>query len=300
MIMGTENLPQWHEWKAVMERPFIPGTFLWTGIDYLGESNDRWPINTTRSGLLDRAGFKKPGWHMYRTLWSDDAHVYLATQTEEESRFKLAEDGDSVVEKEPGSWKQLTWFWSPLNEHWNYAPSEMIIVEAISNCESLELFLNNESMGTKSLADFEDRIYKWAVPFEPGTLVVKGRHSGRSVSAELITAGEPAAISLAVDRRKIQADGTDACHVVAQLVDAEGTPVPTEDRQLTFSIEGEARLLGVDTGAPDNVQDFQSNTILTDRGRCLAILQAGDDPGRITIKARAEGLESKPVRIRMK
>jgi hypothetical protein len=56
----------------------------------------------------------------------------------------------------------------------------------------------------------------------------------------------------------------------------------------------------VDTGAPDNVQDFQSNTILTDRGRCLAIVQAGDDPGRITIRVEAEGLDSKSARIRAK
>ena len=45
-IMGTENLGQWHEWKAVIERDFIPGMFIWTGVDYLGESGSRlsrWP-----------------------------------------------------------------------------------------------------------------------------------------------------------------------------------------------------------------------------------------------------------------
>ena len=34
-ILGTENLGQWHEWKAVMEREFVSGIFIWTGVDYL-------------------------------------------------------------------------------------------------------------------------------------------------------------------------------------------------------------------------------------------------------------------------
>ena len=70
-IMGTENLPQYHEWKAIMERPFVSGTFLWTGFDYLGERNESWPSKATASGLFDLAGFEKPGYHMYRTLWND-------------------------------------------------------------------------------------------------------------------------------------------------------------------------------------------------------------------------------------
>ncbi|MGS0523886.1 glycoside hydrolase family 2 TIM barrel-domain containing protein [Zobellia nedashkovskayae] len=59
VIMGTENLPQWHEWKAVMERPFISGLFLWTGIDYMGESNGGWPKKGTNSGLLNSEVLKK-------------------------------------------------------------------------------------------------------------------------------------------------------------------------------------------------------------------------------------------------
>ena len=44
--------------KAVDERDFIAGTFLWTGIDYLGESHDAWPRKATGSGLLDTAEFR--------------------------------------------------------------------------------------------------------------------------------------------------------------------------------------------------------------------------------------------------
>ena len=105
--MGTENLVQWHEWKAVKERPFISGTFLWTGIDYMGESNGQWPRKATPSGMLDVAGFEKPSYHMMKTLWNDDPHLYVATQKLEKSIFKEDEKTGEPVEKEKVLGKKL-------------------------------------------------------------------------------------------------------------------------------------------------------------------------------------------------
>ncbi|MEM8893742.1 MAG: glycoside hydrolase family 2 TIM barrel-domain containing protein, partial [Bacteroidota bacterium] len=80
-IMGTENLGQWHEWKSVIDRPFISGVFLWTGIDYLGESHAHWPRKAQPSGLLDIAGYPKGSYHMMKSLWVDEPHIHIATQT---------------------------------------------------------------------------------------------------------------------------------------------------------------------------------------------------------------------------
>ena len=41
VIFGSENRHELKPWKAVMENDHIFGQFLWTGIDYLGESG-RW------------------------------------------------------------------------------------------------------------------------------------------------------------------------------------------------------------------------------------------------------------------
>lgn len=97
-IMGTENVVQWHEWKAVIEREFISGTFLWTGVDYLGEAHGAWPRKAVRSGMLDLAGFETPAYSLYRTLWSDEPYIAITTQTEDKSLYKR--DGkQKVVEK---------------------------------------------------------------------------------------------------------------------------------------------------------------------------------------------------------
>ncbi|MGC6455582.1 MAG: sugar-binding domain-containing protein [Coraliomargaritaceae bacterium] len=258
-LMGTENLGQWHEWKAIMERPFVSGTFLWIGIDYLGESASCWPRRSKRSGLLDSAGFEKGSYHMMKTLWDPTPHVHLTTQVVEKSPYIYDEASGFIGEEDAEAWKTKTWFWHDVNRHWNYGAGELIAVEVYTNCEAVELFLNDRSLGVRKLADFEDRILKWAVPFEGGQL--EARAVG--VSDCLETAGEPAAIELEVD----------GCHVVAQLVDASGIPVKYVERTLVFELDGPGRLLGVDNGNCFSTQSFQAESAVTAQGRCLLVVE---------------------------
>ena len=104
MIMGTENWVQWHEWKAVLDRPFIPGIFVWTGIDYLGEAEGRWPHKGASAGMLDFAAYPKAGYHMLKTLWDERPHIHISTQALEATSYKL--DGEQVIEKHPDLWKK--------------------------------------------------------------------------------------------------------------------------------------------------------------------------------------------------
>jgi len=276
-IMGCENVGQWHEWKAIAERRFVAGTFLWTGIDYLGEENGNWPRTTTRAGLIDRAGFECASYHMMKTLWNDEPHVHLATQTLKNSPYVLDETTGCIGEKDPQAWQQKLWVWHAVNSHWNYNANDMIAVEVYSNCESVELFLNGESLGVKRLADFEDRIYKWAVPFTPGTLEARAADASDRVE----TAGDPTAI-------RVEADG---CHVIAQLIDESGIPVKTDEREIVFRVLG-GRILGVDNGAPNSVQDFQSDRVTTSQGRCLLVVE-----GESEVCVASEGLVSGTVQV---
>ncbi|MBK1878540.1 glycoside hydrolase family 2 TIM barrel-domain containing protein [Pelagicoccus mobilis] len=291
VIMGTENLGQWHEWKAIEERPHICGTFLWTGIDYMGEVNKQWPVKALAAGLLDVGGFKKPSFHMMKTLWNkEEPHVYLATQTLEKSINKIDEESGEIVAKDPKAWEQALWIWHDMNESWNYEEGEMIAAEVYSNCEEVELFLNGESLGVKRLEDFEDRIYKWAVPFAAGKLEAVGRGGAGESSCSRITDGDAAAIELSVDKPKLAADSYDAAHIVAQLKDVDGNDVVCSEAEIKFEVSGDCEWLGVDNGARDNVQDFQAKKIVTNRGRCLAIVRAGSEASNVTVTAKAEGL----------
>lgn len=298
MIVGTENFPRWHEWKYVIERPFIPGMFVWTGIGYLGESG-RFPSHGGGGGLINLAGFKNPGWHHFKSFWTEEPSLYLATQVVDRSPYKVDPASGKVVEKQPGWWKRQKWGWQQVNEYWNYPSGEEIAVEAYTNCVSVELFLNGESAGVQKLAEQEDRILKWILPYEDGTLTAKGiMPDGAEVEELIQTSGEPASIRLEVDKESLKADHYDVAHIVAQLVDESGNPVKHEERRINFSVEGDCRMLGIDNGSSTNIEGFQSNTVRTYRGKCLLIVQAEDEPGVITITAGSEGIKDSQVSIK--
>ena len=194
-IMGTENLGQWHEWKAVLDRPFISGMFIWTGFDYLGEAGPghrlEWPVKGTNSGMIDYAGFPKPSFYMLKSLWNDEPSMKMYTQLLENSLYQV-NSNNQIEPKDKEAWQYRLWVWHKVNQHWNYSDNEKAVVEIYSNCDEIELFLNKKSLGKKFLADLEDRVYSWYVPFEVGCLEAVGKKDGKTINEVLCTAEETA------------------------------------------------------------------------------------------------------------
>lgn len=278
MIMGTENVVQWHEWKAIEEREFIPGTFLWTGTDYLGEAHDAWPRKAVRSGLLDLAGFDTPAFHLFKTLWNPQPHVYLTTQTEDLSLYRSNPEGPagSVVEKDPGAWEQRVWGWHEVNRHWNYAEGANTVVEVLSNCPRVELFLNGESQGVRKLSQQPDRAFKWALPFTVGRLSAKGL-DGCNAESTLMTAGKPVAVEVTMDKHTLAANGYSVAHITAQLIDQKGNPVRHQDAAIEFELPDTLEMVGTDNGRSSLMEGYRSNRLRTSEGRALLIARAVAD-----------------------
>ncbi len=296
-IMGTENLAQWHEWKQVLDKPYISGIFLWTGIDYIGESGnvDVWPRKATKSGLLDVAGFKKPSYHMFKTLWNDAPSIYMATQTLEDSLYELDMQSE-LVEKEGKSWKNRLWVWHDVNEHWNYTGEESVVVEVYSNCESVTLYLDGKEISTKKLADFEDRIYKWVLPYAAGALKAIGKMGEAEVVTELQTSGAAECAKISADKDVLSCEYDSVAHIELDLIDADGRLVKDQDVEVEFEVRGNVRFFGVDNGDVSFVGDHQSNKVVTYRGKALLIIGA-TEPGEIEVVAKVEGQVSNQVKV---
>ncbi|QDP02177.1 glycoside hydrolase family 2 TIM barrel-domain containing protein [Thalassotalea sp. PS06] len=285
MIMGTENVVQWHEWKAIEERPFIAGTFLWTGIDYLGEAHDRWPGKNIDAGMLDTAGFAKPAFHLYKTLWQDKPHAHITTQSLDASSYTMGKNGE-FIDKREGGWRRRVWGWYDVNRHWNYQDNEPVIVEVLSNCPTLDLRLNGKSLGKKRLLDFPDKAYKWLVPFSAGTLSVSGDNNCEAID-NVATAGSPKIISASTDISELAQDNNRVAHIEIQLLDDKGNPVSHAEQEVTLELSANLQMVASDNGNSATLASYQSDTLNTHQGRGLFIVKRiGTGEALVTIKGK--------------
>ena len=280
----------WEDWKTVTENPEVYSMYMWTGIAYMGEAHNSWPKKAWYGDMLNLAGFKNQGFNYFKSIWVDEPHVSIGTIPVTKSGFKLNKKGE-IIE---GSKR-----WRNTNMHWNYKNNDSILVEVNTNQESIELFLNDVSLGIKKLVNNEDKILRWLVPFQKGKLTAKSLKN--TTKAIIETTTKPIHFNLTSDRKSLKSDGYDVAHIVLQLKDEKGRNVKTINKKVTFTINGEAKLLGVDNGLADNIQDFQSNTIITGDGRCLLIIQSKrNKKGIVKVTANIEGMKSESVKIEVK
>ncbi|MBU2887717.1 DUF4982 domain-containing protein [Gilvimarinus agarilyticus] len=282
----NENPGRWDDWRVVLNYPGVFSQFMWTGIDYIGERHNKWPEKSGWGDILDLAGFKNQGWNYFKSIFVNEPHISLGTLPLEESGFNVDDMTGLAVEKD-----QSSYHWRDSNMHWNYKEDELILVEVASNYSIVELFLNGESLGARSMSESPDRLFRWVVPYKAGELTARAGFKGQEIEANLMTAGKASEFTLTSDKSDLIADAYDVTHLVVQLHDKKGRSVKIENANVKFDVQGPAKLLGVDNGAPDNINHFQSNQVDTAKGRALAIIQSTKEKGKIRVVATIKGFE---------
>ncbi|HVM50301.1 MAG TPA: beta-galactosidase GalA [Candidatus Acidoferrum sp.] len=254
------------DWLPVIRRPFVCGSFTWTGFDYRGEPNPYgWPDVSNNTGLLDLCGFPKDKRYYFQSCWSDKPMVHVL----------------------PDGW------------NWPGKEGQPIRVLAFSNGGEVELFLNGKSLGRQTMP--KDAHVEWQVPYAPGKLVAKAYTNGKLVATDTVeTTGAPARIVLSPERKVLRADGEDAVVVPVSVVDAEGRVVPITDNRISFEIAVQGRILGVSNGDPSDHDSDRANNRKAFHGRCIAVIGAGPKPGTIELTATSPGLKPATASFRVK
>jgi beta-galactosidase len=251
------------QWLAVANRPFIAGSYLWTGFDYKGEPNPHgWPDISNHTGLMDVCGFPKDKYYYFQSCWSDKPMVHLV----------------------PGTW------------NWPGKEGQEIRVLAFSNAKHVELFLNGKSLGTKEMP--HNAHVEWQVPYEPGELSAKAYIDDKTVATDKVeTTGTPVRIVLLTDRTALRADQDDSAMVAVSLIDDKGRVVPNADKRITFHLAGGGRILGVGNGNPADHDTDKAEERNTFHGRCIVIVQGGAQSAELKLTATSSGLASADVPI---
>jgi beta-galactosidase len=309
-IIGTENRHERAAWVALRDHAPYAGQFLWSGIDYLGESR-RWPVVAAGSGLLDHTGAPKPMAFERQSWWSDKPMVFITRRIATDSAGPTDPGYEPATQDALRRLQVLFPDWTPKNS----TPHDEN-VEVYSNCKEVELFLNGKSLGSKPLnADASPRI--WKVVYTPGTLKAVARNNDRVVATdELRTAGPPAKIQLSVgradpalrdqdaqqrvptDRIRLTADWNEVAFVRATVVDAHGVLVPSATNLITFKVSGPGVIAAVDNADNASHEPFPAGERHAFQGRCVAFVKASAPSGKIVLTASAPGLKSDEVVIK--
>ena len=292
-IIGTENGQDLAYWLSLRDNPPYAGQFLWSGIDYLGESR-LWPDISRATGLLDRTAYPYPRAFQRASWWSDRPMIGIARRTGADAAPIIDPGYNEAPPVVQDKYRRNTYMdWSPAAP----GPNTQEKVEVYSNCEQVELFLNDKSLGTQPLpANASPRT--WNVPFQPGTLKAVGKNGGTVVAtSELHTAGEASQILLTADRDKLEPGWDHVSFVKASIADANGVQVPGAQDLITFSINGPGEVAAVDNGDNSSIEPFQAKQRHAFQGQCFAIIRATGSSGPITVTATAPGRKPSTITI---
>lgn len=262
VIYGSENGRGYKEWRAVKDNDHIFGQFIWTGIEYLGESG-RWPSRGLGTGMLDFGGFVKPAGKFREAMWSEKPVAHLGTYPNFGKRRWLSGDAQAV---------------------WNYNDGMDVRVVCYTNAASARLLLNDKEVGEIKPFNNEEGIIYWDIPFAKGVLSVQAMDTDGKVIATdtLRTTGRPYSIRAITDLEKLDKDHPIA-QIEVQILDEEGNLVVLADNMVNCRVTGAGKLLGLEGTGNTDMSHPKDHRRRVNNGHLLAYIERTSSPGQIHI-----------------
>lgn len=306
VIMQTESFPRgaFDNWKLVTSNEYVLGDFVWTALDYLGESaigryyyvgdsegehyvRPHYPWHGAYCGDIDLTGWRKPISHYRDLLYNPDKKLYLAVKEPDNYYGKIKETAWSVWP----TWESWTW-----EGH----EGKPIDVEVYSRYPKVRLYLNDKLVGEQPTGVEQQFKAVFNMPYQPGTLKAVGVEDDREVEEKvLVTAGKPAKIRLTADRNTLTANGQDLSFVTVEVVDKDGCVVPGAENRLTFEVKGAGVIAAVGNANLRDTDSYVGNQRNAWKGRAMVILKSARKNGSIRLKASAKGLASASLVVKV-
>ncbi len=321
VMMGTESFPVEvaENWELVDKLSYVIGDFVWTGIDYIGESalgaavlapekNPFAPpppavVGPDAAAVLQislpkNSAFAKPGFPWFNSYCGDidlignkKAPSYLRDVVWDRSPLEMA-----VLRPLPPERKEQIMPWGFYDElrSWTWPGDEgvTVTVRVYSKTEQVNLTLNGKPIEAAKAEFPAPLVTEFAVPYAPGELKASATVHGKLVEQVLRTTGNPSKIALRADRTKIRASRNDLSYIMAELQDDAGNPIEDGVADIHFSVKGQGELAAVGSANPHEMASFHQPHRRTFHGRCVAILRPTGETGNITLEASGDNLRS--------
>ena len=316
VMMGTESFPlqAFENWQMVHKHSYVIGDFVWTGMDYLGESGignaqlnspnpfpqagasaapqgelggipissfllifADYPWFNAYCGDIDLIGERKPQFYYKRVLWGMSKLEMAVQRPLQEGRTELISP----------------WGWSDELQSWTWSGHEgkTLKVRLYSSGDQVRLLLNGKEIGVKRVSTETQFKAEFDVPYAAGELKAIALANGSQIAeVKFKTAAQPAALRLKGDRQSIRRDRNDLSYVTLEVLDQDGEVVPDATVPVTLSISGEGELAAAGSANPKDIRSFRQPRPTTYHGRALAIVRPTGSAGTVTLQAQTDGL----------
>ena len=305
IIVQTESYPKdaFTNWKLVQDNKYVIGDFVWTAMDYLGESGiGRWyysgdvpgehweydffPYHGAYCGDIDLIGWRKPISHYSSMLYNNSEKLYMAVRE---------------PAPEPLEIKETWWSVWPTWESWTWPDFEgkTVQVEVYSKYPKVRLYMNNKLIGEQATTREQQFKATFAVPYSSGQLKAVGLDNGKEMESTMLkTSGDAAKIKLIADRKEILANGQDLSYITVEITDKDGIVQPNAANRIHFKIDGPGIIAGVDNADMKDTDPYTGNTRKAWKGRALVVIKSTHDTGNIKLTVTSPILEETAINIK--
>lgn len=305
IIVQTESYPRdaFANWKLVQNNSYIIGDFVWTALDYLGESgigryyysgevpgqhweHDFFPWHGAYCGDIDLIGWRKPISHYRSLLYNNREKLYMAVRE---------------PEPEPLEIKETWWSVWPTWESWTWPGFEgkPVQVEVYSKYPKVRLYLNNKLIGEKETTHEQEYKATFAVTYSPAVLKAVAVENDKEIESTILqTSGDGAKIKLTADRKEIIANGQDLSYVTIEITDKDGVFQPGAANRLHVNIEGPGIIAGIDNADLKDYDQYTGNTRNAWHGRALVVIRSTHGTGNIKLTVTSPRLSEAALTIK--
>ncbi len=251
-IGAFNNVTRAETWKHVLSHGWLCGMFIWAGIEHRGET--WYPRLSSQSGLVDLYLLPKEAYYQTMSHYSKEKMVHIC----------------------PSSW------------NFNGLEGVEIPVEVYTNCDSVELFQNDKSLGIVYYRDCEP--CRWNVVYSPGELVAVGYDENKKELCQdiIATTENPYALKLICETSDTKNDGTDSIVYTCVCLDKNGMEVPDADPEVLFTVSG-GILLGTGSSVTDHIPP-RCNTRKMYAGKISLCINVPKDTKKVTVTASSGSL----------
>lgn len=265
-FVGSENRHAYEHWLAVKDNEYISGQFLWTGIDYLGESRGVWPKHGTYRGVIDMCGYPTQMFYRRKSWWSEELTAHLHTRPY---------DGPSDD------------IWKLIFRRWNYRPGDQVEIRLYANTEDFDVKIGDKPV--EMSFDQTEGCYTAVVAYEEAPLTVEAHKDGETITDKLEPVTEPSQLVATVWEAPEKwaayntgdEEGAKIYQIELKFKDSQNRQTEAE-KIVSYEGDETVEFLGFENGNVEDITNYKERYRRSHKGQMICYVQTKAAAANVT------------------